>query len=316
MNKLSQWFEAMSRRTTFLFGNATGLLTALLVVAILPKKTALAVLAGLALFFGAAGTVSWVDDVHDAAKTSDVAEDGVVTKARPAPAKPTQQKEKGGFLLPGQNGEPVKGKLARTSATEHGVWAVAHVRPCRDGQWNITELPQYQRTFVEEAFPSEVCGVIYAQDEMNFLADEGESNIVDCVYRSTNCPTAFTMSLLSTAASPAETSTWAALSSSELVTGTSPGYAAAAITRDSTGWPTLDTVASGTGGCTESSCARVSTAQVVITASGNWTVAARYITIRGTVSAAQRHFATAQLTADRQLQNGDQLNITYRQAMQ
>lgn len=186
----------------------------------------------------------------------------------------------------------VKAKKVKRAqaATEHGEWLVEHIRAGR---------------------------VIATLTAPNFLADEGETFIIDCVTRNTNCPTAFTMSLLSTSATPAENSTWAGLLANELVSGSgASGYAAAALTRDSTGWPTLDTVASGTGGCTETLCARVSTAQVVITATANWTVSARYLAIRATVGGNQKLMAVAQLSADRQLQNADQLNLTYRLVQQ
>jgi hypothetical protein len=175
------------------------------------------------------------------------------------------------------------------AATEHGAWALQVVR---DGK------------------------VIAEETAQNFLADEGESDLLACFYRGTSCPTSFTWALLSTSATPAENSTWSSISASELVVGTSAGYEAATktLSRDATGWSTLDTVASGTGGCTETVCARVSTAQQTITASGNWTVGARYIVIRTTTT--NRLIAVAQLSADRTLQSGDQLNLTYRQAMQ
>lgn len=175
-------------------------------------------------------------------------------------------------------------------AVEHGGWELAVVR---DGKVIDTEVVQ------------------------NFLADEGEADLLNCFYRATNCATSgFTWALLNTSASPAENSTWSSLSSNELVVGTSAGYEAATktLSRDSTGWSGFDTVASGTGGCTETVCARVSTAQQTITASSNWSVGARYIVIRATTS--NRLIAVAQLSADRTLQSGDQLNLTYRQAMQ
>jgi hypothetical protein len=160
--------------------------------------------------------------------------------------------------------------------------------------------------------------VIWKQEmALNALADEGESFYLDCIFRATNCPTAFTMSLLSTTASPGESSTWSALSTYELVNGTSNGYSAISMTRDnnaSTGWPTLDTSAASP--CTESSCGRISSAQQTITAGGNWSVGARYLVIRATVGGNQKLLAYAQLSADRTLQSGDQLNLTYRQLMQ
>ena len=199
------------------------------------------------------------------------------------------------------------GTLLWPGAKEGGAFELEQVRPCAPGLvWTRTARP----------FLPDECGVS-AETAQNFLADTGESTVVDCAYRNTNCPTAFTMSLLAATATPAETSAWTGGLDAHVLNGTNaPGYSDAAISRDSTGWTTLDTVANGTGGCTETSCARVSTAQVVITASGNWTAAARYLVIRATVGGAQRLVASAQLSADRQLQNGDQLNLTYRQALQ
>lgn len=290
-----------------------------------------AVLTALAAAFWLATGVSFlVDQAEDRAVAVEDVSDAVVTKIPGATPKavPVPVKPKGAWLDPDVlDARPPSTsrslfadretnlEVGRDAAKEGGAWIVAQVRPCRPGMTDVTDASVPSRWFHRELLGT-ACGTIYEETAHNFLADEGENDLIACFYRGASCPTAFTMSLLSTAASPAETSTWAALSSSELVTGTSPGYAAAALTRDATGWATLDTVASGTGGCTETSCARVSTQQVSITATGAWSVAARYITIRATVSAAQRHVATAQLSADRTLQNGDVLNLTYRQAMQ
>jgi hypothetical protein len=164
-------------------------------------------------------------------------------------------------------------------------------------------------------------GVVIAEEiAPNFLADEGEADFLACFYQATSCPTSFTVGLLSTTSTPVESSSWASLSATELVTGTSPGYASWTAARTTAGWygttsgsaPT--SVANGTGGCTETACAQVSTAQNTITASGNWTIGGRYIYIRAATT--NRLIAVAQLSADRTLQSGDQLNVTYRQAMQ
>lgn len=158
--------------------------------------------------------------------------------------------------------------------------------------------------------------VIDSEYVVNFLADEGEADLLNCFYRETACPVSFEWALLNTSATPVEASTWAGVSANELVVGTSPGYEAAskALARSAVGWSGFDTVASGTGGCTEAVCARVSTAAQTITASGNWSVGGRFIVVR--VATSNRVIAIAQLSTDRVLSSGDQLTLTYRQAMQ
>lgn len=68
--------------------------------------------------------------------------------------------------------------------------------------------------------------------ELNFMADEGESLVLDGFWRAATIPSAFFLGLLS--ATPTETST---LSSVTEVTGT--GYARKSLTRNSTNFPTL-----------------------------------------------------------------------------
>jgi hypothetical protein len=215
------------------------------------------------------------------------------------------------------------------AATEHGAWAVVQTRPCQPGMTNVTSLHK-------EAFAAGECGEV-AEEARNFLANQGESDILACVYRG-SCPTGFLWALIAanggvnacTAGAPSalanvagdlEGVTWANISASECAAGTSGNMGCAdyesatkTITRDSSGWSGLDTVASGTGGCTETSCARVSTAQQTVTATGNWSGSAVMIVIRAATS--NNVFAVACLSTGRTLQSGDQLNLTYRQAMQ
>lgn len=172
-----------------------------------------------------------------------------------------------------------------TAIRERGEFLVEHIR---DG----------------EVISSEVC--------RNFLANEGETAILDVFFRNGTAPSAFTVRLLSSSATPAEDSTWAALSTYEMNgAGNAPGYSSQSLSRDTTGWPTLDTVdLSGSGG--EVVTARVSSSQKVITASNNWTAPARYLTVTATIGGAEKHVASAQTTADRQLVTGDQLSLIYR----
>lgn len=209
----------------------------------------------------------------------------------------------------------VSGKSAKKTdiSREFGEVVLAQTRACKPGMRDISALHK-------AVFADGECGTV-SEVAQNALMDEGEDIYLDCVFRATNCPTAFTMALLNTTPTPTEANTWANLSTYELVNGTSNGYAAISLTRDNnatTGWPTLDTVAASP--CTETGganrCARISTAQQTITAGALWTVGARYLVIRATVGGNQKMVAYAQLSADRTLQNGDQLNLTYRQIMQ
>lgn len=174
------------------------------------------------------------------------------------------------------------------------------------------------------------------QSGPNMLFVEGQTLIEKCVHQGLTCPTAFTIRLLSAGAgvcsgSPAapasgaaylNTNTWTGtgnLSQYELVVGTSAGYAAQALTRDATGFPTLTNVATGTNGCAAvgaGTCAQISTAQKTLIASSNWTVAGRFVVVTATVGGGEQLEALACLSTDRLLQSGDQLNLTYKQAMQ
>ena len=170
----------------------------------------------------------------------------------------------------------------------------------------------------------------------NMLFVEGQTFIEKCVHQAATCPTAFTIRLLGTGAGtctgspmvPAtgaaylNTNTWLGtgnISQYELVGGTSAGYASQALTRDATGFPTITNVATGTNGCAavgSGTCAQIATAQKTITASGNWTNAGRFVVVTATVSGVEQLEALACLSTDRLLQSGDQLNLTYKQAMQ
>lgn len=215
------------------------------------------------------------------------------------------------------------------AATEHGSWAVVQKRPCQPGMTDVTALQK-------EAFDANECGEV-GEVAQNFLANQGENDILACVYRG-SCPTGFVWALITanggvnvcTAGAPTalsnvsgdiESVIWSNISASECAAGTSgnmgcAGYESATktLTRDNSGWSGLDTVASGTGGCTETSCARVSTAQQTVTSTGIWSGTAVMIVIRAATS--NNIFAVACLSTGRALQSGDQLNLTYRQAMQ
>ncbi len=132
--------------------------------------------------------------------------------------------------------------------------------------------------------------------EHNFLADEGEQQILDVYFRGATPPASFYLRLYNT--TPTETSTLAAIAANE-VTGT--GYAPLALARNSTDWPTLGLNAGDY---------RVTSAAKTFTAGGVWTDATTMVLATSADSSGKLVAARA-LSATRTLQPGDTLQITY-----
>ena len=219
---------------------------------------------------------------------------------------------------------------ATSVATEHGAFILRYERPCKPGMIDVTGLG------ASDFDPGHItCGVI-TDEAANFLTDIGEADYLACALQGVNATTGdalsnagcasagFTMGLLATTASPAENSTWATMTGSELVTGTSPGYASWSVARAasiSNGWagttgatPPI-AIANLVDNCSEASgCAQLRTQSNVITGSGHWSVSAGYVYLRGTTN--NRLISVAALATGRALENLDTLTVYYKQAMQ
>ena len=131
--------------------------------------------------------------------------------------------------------------------------------------------------------------------EENFLADQGESDILDVYFRAGTAPSGFFFRLFND--TPVETDALTDLINE--VTGT--GYAAIAVARNTTDWPTL---------ALNSGDYRITSATKTFTATGTWT-AATYLVLATTSNNTGRHVASRALGATRTLLNGDTLAVTY-----
>lgn len=131
--------------------------------------------------------------------------------------------------------------------------------------------------------------------ELNFLADEGEQSILDTYFRAATAPTGFYFRLFND--TPIETDTLADLTGE--VTGT--GYAAIAVARNNTDFPTLALV----GGDY-----KITTATKTFTATGTWT-AATYAVLATSSDNSGKLIAARALGATRTLVASDTLALTY-----
>lgn len=135
----------------------------------------------------------------------------------------------------------------------------------------------------------------YQTFEPNFLADEGEEAILDVFFRGATPPTSFYFRLFND--TPVETDGLSDLTGE--VSGT--GYAAIAVARNSTDFPTL---------ALNSGDFRVTSATKVFTAGGAWS-AATYLVLATSTDASGLLVAARPLSATRTLANGDTLSVTY-----
>lgn len=156
---------------------------------------------------------------------------------------------------------------------------------------------------------------IWSEDTDNQLYNEGQFAILDIALRAGVAPANWFIGLMKNTLSvlPAITSTLASLNTAgpyELNNISDPGYSARAqVNRDATanGWPTL--APSGSG---EQASAK--TVTFTNTGGSAWsdTVRWMFVSTIGTVGdTTGKLFSLAQLSVDRLLQNGDQLQITY-----
>jgi hypothetical protein len=157
--------------------------------------------------------------------------------------------------------------------------------------------------------------LIWQEDTDNQLYNEGQFAILDIALRGGSAPANWFMGLMKNtlAALPAVTSTLGTLNTAgpyELTNAGDPGYSARGqINRDATanGWPTLAPSGSGE---------QASAKTVVFTNTGGaaWTDTVRwmFITTVATVGdTTGKLISLAQLSVDRLLQSGDQLQVTY-----
>ena len=153
----------------------------------------------------------------------------------------------------------------------------------------------------------------WEENAENAVFDEGEQSILDVYFRGATAPTSFFIGLLknSLATIPVETTTMGTLTvaTHEPTNATEPGYSARqTVNRDGTaaGWPTL---------ALNSGDYQVTSKVVSWTASANWTGTIRWLfmttgsaTVGNTTGLL---LSVSQLSADRLLLSGDQLQITY-----
>ena len=157
--------------------------------------------------------------------------------------------------------------------------------------------------------------VIWSENSQNQLYNEGQFAILDIAFRGGSTPANWFIGLMKNtmATLPVVTSTLSSLSlsgSPELTNAADPGYSARAqVNRDATanGWPTL--AVSGTS-------EQIASKTVTFTNTGGvaWsdTVRWMFVTTQGAVGdTSGKLIRLAQLSVDRVLQPGDQLQLTY-----
>jgi len=155
----------------------------------------------------------------------------------------------------------------------------------------------------------------WSEDTDNQLYNEGQFLILDVAFRNGTAPANFFIGLMKNTLSslPATSSTLASLNAAgpyELTNASDPGYTARQqVNRDATasGWPTL--VVSGTG-------EQITSKTVTFTNSGvsAWADSVRWMFVTTIVTVGDttgKLVSLAQLSVDRVLQPGDQLQITY-----
>jgi hypothetical protein len=135
----------------------------------------------------------------------------------------------------------------------------------------------------------------WEESKQNALADEGESLMLDTFFRATNKPSTFFVRLFND--TPVETDNLAALANE--VSGT--GYAATEITRDSTGFPTLEL---------NSGDYQVVSKQITFLANGSAWTAATYAVLSTTANNTGKLVAFVALSGTRTLADGDSLKVT------
>ena len=144
--------------------------------------------------------------------------------------------------------------------------------------------------------------IIDEWETSNALADEGESGFLDCTLRATNCPTTYYLRLYND--TPVETDTLADLTGEPAGT---YGYAAQAITRDATGWPTL---------ALDSGDFMATSAVKTFTASGGSWGPVTYAVLATTSNNTGKLYSYTALSTSRTLASGESLQVTYRIKLQ
>lgn len=143
--------------------------------------------------------------------------------------------------------------------------------------------------------------LIWSEDARNALADEGETAFLDTYLRGAAAPAGFYVRLFND--TPIETDTLTTLTGEP----TGSGYAAIAVERSNTGWPTL---ALDTGDYLATS------KEVTFTASGGSIGPVTYAVLSTSSDNTGKLISYAALSQSRTLASGDSLKITYKVKMQ
>jgi hypothetical protein len=137
------------------------------------------------------------------------------------------------------------------------------------------------------------------KDRENFLADEGEYNLLNLFLVGGTAPTTFHIRLFND--TPVETDAIANITGEP----SGNGYPAGGIEveRSATGWPTL---------ALDSNDYQATSKTVTFTASGGSIGPVTYAVLAATISAAEKHIASVALSQSRTLAAGESLQVTYK----
>ncbi len=143
--------------------------------------------------------------------------------------------------------------------------------------------------------------LIWQETANNNLADEGESLFLDCVLRSTSCPTTFYLRLYND--TPTETDTLASLTGEP----TTNGYTKPELTRNNTGWPTL---------ALDSGDYMATSKTVTFSASGGSWGPVTYCVLATSTDTSGKLISYVALSQSRTLADGESLQVTYKVKLQ
>lgn len=138
-----------------------------------------------------------------------------------------------------------------------------------------------------------------AKDQKNFLADEGEYNILNAFLVGGTAPTTFHIRLFND--TPVETDAIADLTGEPSGNGYPSG--GIEVERSATGWPTLEK---------DSNDYQATSKTVTFTASGGSIGPVTYAVLAGTIGGAEKHIASVALSQSRTLASGESLQVTYK----
>lgn len=178
---------------------------------------------------------------------------------------------------------------------ESGVFKLAHARPCRDGQTDVTAYPQFVRSAWERLDSDGVCGTLWESERHNALTHEGAKRMLDCALKASGCPAAdsFWFALYEAATETRATQTYADI---DELDGAETGYARINIT--AANWT-----------CTEATPSNCVTASKVFTAGAAWSVTGLALMDADGENSAGNVWAYSNFA--RTLANTDTLTVTY-----